>query len=165
MIDKKITEAFNKQLNAELYSSYLYLSMAACFESKNLSGFATWLKMQAEEERTHAMMFFEHINQRGGKVELTAIDQPPAEWNTALKAFEDVLAHEKKVTAMINDLMDMAKSNNDHASQTFLNWFVSEQVEEEDNADDILQKLSMVGDSANGLMMLDQALAKRGSEQ
>lgn len=165
MIDKKITEAFNKQLNAELYSSYLYLSMAACFESKNLSGFATWLKMQAEEERTHGMMFFEHINQRGGRVELAAIDQPPADWDTALKAFEDVLAHEKKVTAMINDLMDMAKSNNDHASQTFLNWFVSEQVEEEANADDILQKLAMIGDSANGLMMLDQALAKRGSEQ
>mgnify|MGYP000556558816 CR=1 FL=1 len=165
MIEQKMNEAFNKQINAELYSSYLYLSMAACFESKNLSGFATWLKMQAEEERGHALKFFEHINERGGRVELTSIDQPPADWDTALKAFEDVLAHEKKVTAMINDLMDMAKSDSDHASQAFLNWFVSEQVEEEANADDILQKLSMVGDSANGLMMLDQALAKRGAAE
>ena len=164
MIEKNIMQAFNKQINAELYSSYLYLSMAACFESKNLSGFASWLKMQAEEERGHAMMFYDHINERGGRVDLTAIAQPPADWDTALKAFEDVLAHEKKVTAMINELMETAKTDNDHASQIFLNWFVSEQVEEEANADDILQKLSMIGDSANGLMMLDQTLAKRGAE-
>lgn len=164
MIDKQLEQAFNQQINAELYSSYLYLAMAAYFESENLSGCANWMKMQANEEQEHAMKFFEQINERGGRVELEAIDKPATDWESPLQAFQQALEHEKKVTGMINELMGKAKSINDHAAEVFLNWFVSEQVEEEANADDICQKLEMIGDSGNGLIMLDQALAKRGAE-
>ncbi len=161
MISQNIQEAFNKQINAELYSSYLYLSMAACFESLNLPGFANWMKVQAREENEHAMKLFEHIVQRGGEVELESIDKPKVKWESAVEAIEDALNHEKKVTGMINDLVDLAAKENDHAAGVLLQWFVSEQVEEEANADDLLQKLKMVGTSGAPLLMLDQQVGKR----
>jgi ferritin len=167
MLKKKIEKAFNKQINAELYSSYLYLSMAACFNAKNLPGMAQWMRVQADEEREHAMKFFHFIEERGGRVELAAIEAPQKEWKTALEAFEAAYEHETKVTGMINDLVDLSISEKDHASNAFLQWFVTEQVEEEANAQGIVDQLKMVGDKGNGLFMVDRELGKRqpGAEE
>ena len=161
MINPKIQDAFNKQINAELYSSYLYLSMAACFESANLPGFAQWMKVQAKEENEHAMKFFEYIVERGGDVKLEAIEKPPEKWDSPLTAFKDAYEHEQKVTRMIHDLVELAAQENDHASRVFLEWFVSEQVEEEANADEIRAKCEMIGNAPGGLLMLDQKLGSR----
>ncbi|MBM4032076.1 MAG: ferritin [Planctomycetes bacterium] len=161
MLSKKMEEALNKQLNAELFSSYLYLAMAADFEAKNLPGFAHWLKVQAKEEHGHGMKFYEHINDRRGRVTLAAIAAPPAEWKTPLAAFEVVLEHEKKVTGLINALVELAAKEKDNATGVMLQWFVTEQVEEEKNADYIVAQLGMIGESAHGLIMLDRALAQR----
>jgi len=162
MLSKKMEEALNKQVNAELFSSYLYLAMAADFEAKNLPGFAHWLKLQAQEENGHAMKFYEYINDRRGRVTLGAIAAPPAEWDSPLAAFEAVLAHEGKVTGLINGLVELADAENDVATGIMLQWFVSEQVEEEKSADAIVQQLKMIGDRTQGLLMLDRALAQRG---
>jgi len=162
MLSKKMEEALNKQVNAELFSSYLYLAMAADFEAKNLPGFAHWLKLQAQEENGHAMKFYEYINDRRGRVTLGAIAAPPAEWPSPLAAFEAVLAHEEKVTGLINGLVELADAENDVATGIMLQWFVSEQVEEEKSADAIVQQLKMIGDRTQGLLMLDRALAQRG---
>jgi len=161
MLTPKVLESLNKQINAELYSSYLYLSMAACFEGRNLRGIAKWLKLQAREEHGHAMKFFEFVLQRGGKVALAAIDAPPPEWKSALAAFRDVAAHEEKVTAMIHAMVELAAREKDHATSSMLKWFVDEQVEEEANANEILGKLEMIKDSVGGLMVLDHHLGKR----
>ncbi len=161
MLSKKMEEALNKQVNAELFSSYLYLAMAADFEAKNLPGFAHWLKVQAKEETGHAMKFFEYINDRRARVALAAIAGPQAAWKTPLAAFEEVLSHEQKVTGLINGLIELAAKEKDPATVVLLQGFATEQVEEEKNADAIVAQLRMIGDSAHGLIMLDRALAQR----
>ncbi len=158
----RMLEALNKQINAELYSSYLYLSMAAYCQTLGLRGFAHWLRSQESEERGHAMKFFGYIQDRGGTVSLRAIAQPEAAWKSPLKVFEAVCEHEAKVTAMIHELVDVAATLHDHATGVMLQWFVSEQVEEEATAAEILQKLEQIGDSTAGLMVLDQQLMQRG---
>lgn len=161
MFNAKIQEAFNEQLNAELYSSYLYLSMSAYFDSQNLAGMASWMRIQAQEELSHGMKFFDFINERDGRVVLQQIDVPKSEWDSALNAFEEALAHEEKVTASINHLVDLALGEKDHASNTFLQWFVTEQIEEESNAKSIVDKLKMVGDNPVALYMVDGQLGQR----
>ncbi len=161
MISQTIQQAMNEQINAELYSSYLYLSMAAYFDSVNLNGMANWMRCQAQEEVSHAMKFFNFVSERGGTVVLKAIDAPPASWDSALNAFEDAYAHEQKVTAMINDLVSLSIDNKDYASNAFLQWFVTEQVEEEASADGVVQKLRLAGNQGNGLFMVDRELAQR----
>lgn len=161
MIKKKIQQALNKQLNAELFSSYLYLSMAAYFESVSLKGFANWMRIQTQEELVHAMKFYDYLIERGEKVTLTSIEGPPTEWASALKVFEHVSQHEQKVTSLINDLVNLAISERDHATTNFLQWFVSEQVEEEASANEVVEKLKLMGDARQGLFMLDRELAQR----
>ena len=162
MLEAKMRDALNKQINAELYSSYLYLSMAAWFESLSLKGFAHWMRVQAKEEQGHGMKFFDHVLERGGKIELKAIEAPPKSWQNPLAAFKAVAAHEAKVTGLINALADQAAGLRDHATSTMLHWFISEQVEEEANAAEIVAKLEMIGESSGGLFALDHQLAKRG---
>ncbi|MFO7957919.1 MAG: ferritin [Candidatus Brocadiia bacterium] len=167
MLSKAMEEALNEQMNAEMYSAYLYLSMAAHFDAENLGGFAGWMKAQAQEEMAHAMKFYGYINEAGGKAVMAAIDAPPGEWESPLAVFENVYEHEQKVTSLINDLVDMASDQNDHATAAFLQWFVTEQVEEEASAEEIVRKLEMIGDSAQGLFMMDSHLGQRqagGSE-
>ena len=161
MISQRIQDAFNKQINAETYSAYMYWSMAAHFESVNLPGFANWMKVQAREEMVHAMKFYIHLNERGGRVQLVAIEGPPTEWDSPLAVYEATYEHETKVTALINGLMDLAIEEKDHAAHTFLNWFVDEQVEEESSADAIRQQLKLIGSEAHALLMLDRELGQR----
>lgn len=161
MINQKVEDAFNQQINAETYSAYLYWSMSAALEGLNLPGFASWMRIQAQEEMIHAAKFYHHIVERGGTVKLTAIDAPPIQWDNAKVVFEDALAHEQKITSMINDMMDLTLKEGDHASSMFLQWFVTEQVEEEATAMDILGKLEIAGGTAGGLYMLDKELAGR----
>lgn len=161
MIAKDVQDAFNGQLNAETYSAYLYWSMSAYFEEINLKGFANWMRCQAQEEMVHAMKFYTHLLERGGRAVLAAIDGPATEWDSPLAAFQAAYAHECKVTAMINGLVDLARDHKDHASEAFLQWFVNEQVEEEASADEIVQKLKLMADAPGGLFLLDQELAQR----
>jgi ferritin len=161
MVSEKMYEALINQLNAELYSAYLYLSMAAHFQAVNLSGFANWMRVQAQEELLHAMKFYDFINSRGSRVRLLPVEAPPAEWKTPLAAFENVFRHEQKVTGLINDLVNLAVEDRDHATHNFLQWFVTEQVEEESSANEVVQKLKLIGDSAGSLFMLDQELGQR----
>ena len=161
MMNSRIESAFNEQLNAELFSSYLYLSMAAYFESQNLKGMAGWMRMQAIEEHMHAMKFFDFINECGGRVALAIIKEPKTEWSSPLDVFEDTCGHERKVTGLINDLVDLSLSEKDHAANTFLQWFVTEQVEEEATAQEIRDKLKLVGDNPVALFMIDQELGQR----
>jgi ferritin len=161
MLSKKIEDALNSQINAELYSSYLYLSMSAYFTSISLGGFANWMKQQAQEELFHAMKMYDFLGERGGRIILQAIDQPQTEWTSANDAFSNVLAHEQKVTSLIYNLVDMALDERDHATHIFLQWFVSEQVEEEASAGEIVDKLKLIGTDANGLFMLDNELGQR----
>jgi len=156
-------EALNKHVNAELYSSYLYLSMSAHFQSANLTGFAHWMRVQAREELAHAMKFYDHVLERGGTVNLQTVESPPSRWDSPLAAFEDAYRHEQKVTGLINQLVDDAVQTRDHATNNFLQWFVSEQVEEEAAADAIVQKLKLVGDAPGGLLMIDHHLGERAS--
>jgi ferritin len=162
-MNAKIQDAFNKQLNAELFSSYLYLSMAAHFESRNLKGMAHWMRMQVQEENIHAMKFFDFINECGGRVTLIQINQPKTEWNSPLDAFEETCRHEAKVTGLINDLVDLALQEKDHAANTFLQWFVTEQVEEEATAQEIRDKLKLIGNNPVALFMMDQELGGRAA--
>lgn len=161
MISQKLQDAVNEQINKELFSEYLYLSMAAYFESINLGGFANFMKVQAEEERFHAMKFFDFMNERGGRVILKKIDEPEVDFDGPTSIFEKTLKHEQFVTKSINELMDLAIKENDHATKSFLNWYVDEQVEEEDTMDGILEKLKMIGEKGNGIFMLDRELASR----
>jgi ferritin len=161
MLSEKMQKALNGQLNAELYSAYLYLSMSAYFESLNLAGFANWMKVQAQEETVHAMKFYAHINERAGRVKLGAVEGPALEWDSPLAAFEAAYAHEQKVTGLINDLVNIANGETDHATEIFLQWFVTEQVEEEASADAVVQQLKLVGDAPGGLFMLDRELGQR----
>ena len=161
MISDKIQEAFNEQINAELYSSYLYLAMSAYFESTGLPGFANWMRCQAQEEVVHAMKFYSFICERGGTVKLGAIDGPPIKWESPLGVFEEAYAHEQKVTGLINGLVDLAIEEKDHASNNFLQWFVAEQVEEEASADEVVQKIKLAGERGGGLFMVDRELGQR----
>ncbi|MCA1961262.1 MAG: ferritin [Desulfomonile sp.] len=161
MISDKIQEAFNNQIVAELYSSYLYLSMSAYFESINLKGFAHWMRCQVQEELVHAMKFYMFVNERGGTVKLSAIDGPSTSWASPLAAFQDAYAHERKVTGLINSLVDLAIPEKDHASNAFLQWFVTEQVEEESSADEVIKKIQLAGEQGGGMFMLDRELAAR----
>ena len=161
MISEKMQEALNGQLNAELYSSYLYLAMSAYFQDINLGGFANWMRVQAQEELQHAMKFLDFINERGGKVVLTQVDGPKVEWGSALEAFQEAHQHECKITGLINGLVDLALGERDHAANAFLQWFVTEQVEEEASVQEISARLKLVGERGGALFMLDNELGKR----
>ncbi len=161
MMSKKMEKALNEQINAEMYSAYLYLAMAAYFESENLSGCAGWMKVQVQEETSHAMKFFGHINERRGRVILQAIDQPAKEWKSPLAAFEAAFEHEQLITGRIDDLVNLAMQEKDHATSAFLQWFVSEQVEEETSVDTIVQMLKMADKAPGALLMIDRELGRR----
>ena len=161
MLSKSMEDALNKQINAELYSAYLYLSMAAYFDSISLDGFSHWMKLQAKEETEHAYKIYGYVYERGGAVILEAINKPPTKWDSPLAVFEDAYKHEQKVSEMINNLVAMAREEKDYATENFLQWFVEEQVEEEADADEVVQKLRMVKDSRNGLFMMDGKLGQR----
>ncbi len=160
-IKDKIVKAINKQINVELYSSYLYLAMAAHFEAKNWLGFANWMRIQSREENAHAMKFYGYILERGGEVVLGDIKAVDTGWKTPLEVFEAVYEHELKVTALIDDLLKLARQEGDAATESMLKWFIDEQVEEETHAKQIVDKLKLIKDSANGLFMLDHELAER----
>ncbi len=161
MINKKIEQELNKQLNRELFSAYLYLSMAAYFESENLRGFAHWMKVQAKEEITHAMKFFDYIIERGAKVLLEKIDIPKISWNSVFEVFKDAYEHETKITNFIYEILNLSKNERDYATESFLKWFVEEQVEEEAQTLEIVQKLEKIKDSFTTLLILDHHLGKR----
>ena len=163
MLSDKMYEALNDQINAEMYSAYLYLSMAAYFEDINFPGMAGWMKAQAQEEMGHAMKFYGYIFNRDRKVELKAIEAPQTRWDSPLAAFEASLKHEQYITGRINKLVVLAIANSDHATRSFLNWFVDEQVEEESSVNDAVQRLKSVGDSKPGLFMLDRELGGRSA--
>lgn len=161
MIGKAMQDAMNEQINKELFSSYLYLSMAAYFEEKNLPGFANWMRIQSDEEREHAMKFYDFILETGGKVNLKAIDAPKTEWKSALEVAEEVAAHEGKVTASIYSLYELAQKEKDYPAQMMLQWFITEQVEEEKNAAEIVANLKLIEERGTAVLMLDHRLAKR----
>lgn len=160
-ISKKMADAFNDQIQAEFQSAYLYLSMAAWFEEESFGGFAHWMRKQYEEELEHAMKMFDYVVERGGRVELKAIEVPQKDWADAKTAFQDTYDHEQKVTSLIYKLVDMAIKEKDHASTEFLSWFVKEQVEEEATASGILAKLEMAGGATPPLLALEHQLGTR----
>lgn len=162
MIGKTMQDAINEQINKELYSSYLYLSMAAYYESKNLQGFAKWMRMQEAEERVHAMKFYDFLVDRGGQVLLKPIAAPENDWKSSLELFRQVAAHEASVTASINNLFELAVKEKDYPAQVLLQWFITEQVEEEKNAAEIVSQLELVEARGTAVLMLDHRLGKRG---
>lgn len=164
MLSKAIQDAINEQIKNELYSAHQYLSMSAYCESVTLPGFAHWMRAQAQEEREHAMKFYDFLLNRKGRVILQAIDQPVVEFGSPRQVFEQALEQEQKVTAQINELYGLTASENDYASQVFLQWFLTEQVEEEKNVGDVLETLTMLGDEGEALFLLDMELGKRGKE-
>ena len=161
MLSKKMEKALNEQINAELYSAYLYLAMSAWFESQNLPGFAGWMRIQHREETAHAMKFFKFVAERRGRIVLKAIEEPAKEWKSPLAAFEAAFEHEQYITGRIGDLVNLANEERDHAAHAFLQWFVNEQVEEEASVDAIVQKLKMAEKAPGAMLMLDQALGQR----
>ncbi|MFH1469256.1 MAG: ferritin [Pseudomonadota bacterium] len=161
MIKPAIQEALNNQINAEYYSAFLYLSMSAWAEREGLPGMANWFKIQFQEEQFHADRFFGYLLERGGHVTLTAIEGPPSSWSSPLEAFEATLVHERHVTSLIDALASLAMDERDHATLAFLQWFITEQVEEEAAADAIVAQLKLVGDSGHGRLMLDREMAAR----
>ena len=165
MLNKKVEEAINAQINAEMWSAYLYLSMSAFFHANGNPGFAKWYEVQFKEEQDHAMILFNYVVSRGGVVKLQAIDAVPTEWKSPLDVVEATLAHEEKVTALINGLYKVAFEENDFATQSMLKWFIDEQVEEEDNARTIIDNLKMIEGNGYGLYMLDKELGARTYKQ
>lgn len=161
MIKKEMQDALNGQVNAELYSSYLYLAMSSWFQSINFPGFANWMRVQAMEELTHAMKMYDFVIERGGRAILGPVEGPATEWSSPADVFEATLKHEQKVTGLINGLVDKSLEIKDHATNIFMQWFVTEQVEEESSADEILQKLKLIKDSPDGLFMMDKELGAR----
>ena len=161
MISKRMQDALNTQINAELWSAYLYLSMSNNFVAKGNQGFANWFEVQFKEEQDHALIFTKHILSRGGKALLAPIDAVETNWDTPLQAFQDTLNHENEVTAMINNLYKIATEENDYATQSMLKWFIDEQVEEEENAQTLIDNLKMIDNNGFGLFMLDKDLATR----
>ena len=164
MISQGVQDAINEQIKHEFYSAYVYLSMSGYFESANLPGFGNWMKLQAQEEVLHAMKLFEFINDRGGRVLLQPIDGPPTDFKSPLEVFEQALKHEQAVTKLINNLYETAEKAHDFATQVALQWFITEQVEEEKTADLIVEQLKMIGNDRPALLMLDRELGSRQSE-
>ena len=163
MLSNTVQDAMNAQINHELYSAYLYLSMSAQCEAQNLGGFASWLRLQSQEELSHALKFFDFVNDRGGRAVLKAIDQPPAEFKSPLALFQQVLEHERKVTGLIHQLYALAVKENDYAAQVELQWFITEQVEEEKTAGQIVDQLKMMGDQPGALFLMDRQLGQRAA--
>ena len=161
MLNKKMENALNEQINKEIYSAYLYMAMSAHSTNIGLSGFANWFMVQYHEEMEHAMKIYDYVNDQGGKVHLKAIDEPPSTFKDAMDMFKKTLKHEQFVTKSINTLMDLAIKEKDHATQIFLQWFVTEQIEEEGNDNDIIAKLELAGVKGNGLFMIDKELGTR----
>lgn len=161
MISPKIQDAINQQINAEFWSAYLYLAMAMHFENEGYAGIANWFRIQFKEEQAHAEIFINYLNSRGGRVVLKPIDAVPESWESPLAAFEATLAHEQKVTALINNLYALAEAEHDYATRGKLDWFVSEQVEEEETATNFIERLKLIGNDGLALYMLDQELASR----
>lgn len=161
MLSKKLEDAINKQINAELWSAYLYLSMSNHYTHEGLPGVANWFTLQFHEEQEHAMKFMEYMAARGSKVELQPIEKVDTSWSTLKEAFEETLAHEKVVTGLINDLVTLAREEQDYATENMLQWFVSEQVEEEESVQEILDALDLIGDKGHAIYMFDKELGKR----
>ncbi|MCD4844015.1 MAG: ferritin [Methanosarcinales archaeon] len=161
MLSEKMTDALNNQLNKEIYSAYLYMSMSAYSSYSGLKGFANWFMVQYQEEMAHAMKIYDYINDQGGQVKLEAIDKPATEFESTLDMFEKTLKHEQFVTKSINDLVDLAILEKDHATNIFLQWFITEQIEEEGNDNEILSRLRLVGEDGSGLLMVDKELLAR----
>lgn len=161
MIGKRIQDVMNEQIKHETFSAYLYYSMAAYFHSKSLDGMAQWMKAQAQEELAHALRFFNHINDRGGRIELQAIEKPQLEWESPIAAFKAALQHEEFITGKINDLAKIADEENDRAASIMLQWFVTEQVEEEASVTAVIDMLKLVSDSGHGVLMADRELGTR----
>lgn len=162
-IGKKMTDALNEQIREEIFSAYLYFAMASDFESKDWPGIASWMKVQAQEEMAHSLKFYNWINERGGKAVLKAIDKPQESWNSALDLFEAALKHEQHITSRIYNLVKVAREEGDIATEIFLQWYVTEQVEEEANASEIVEKIKKVQNSQNGMYMLDKELSARSA--
>lgn len=160
-ISEKMVEALNRQINAEIYSAYLYLSMAAYFDSIGLKGFSNWMRVQWQEELMHAMKMFDFVSERGGRVKLYAVEEPPSDWGSPLAAFEHVYEHEVNVTKRILELVELAMSEKDFATYNFLQWYVAEQVEEEASSLEIVEKLRLIGEDKRGLLFLDKELSLR----
>ncbi|WP_027186774.1 ferritin [Desulfovibrio cuneatus] len=163
MANTEMLTALNEQIKHEYFSSYLYLSMSAYFADMGLSGFAHWMRMQAEEEMLHVNKMYDYVIARGGKIKLYAIDEPQAEWNSPLDVFNFGLDHERYVTGRINSLMDLALKTKDHAAHSFLQWFVNEQVEEEESFTDIINTLKLVQGDGRGLLLVDRELIARAA--
>ena len=161
MISKKMNEVLNGQVNAELYSSYLYLSMSSWFSEKSLSGFAGWMRAQAQEELFHSIKILDYILERGGNVQLETIQKPKGSWSSPLEIIQETADHEAKVTGLINDLVDVALKERDHAANIFLQWFVAEQVEEEASVGEVVEKMKMIGDDSAGMFAMDMEMGKR----
>jgi ferritin len=161
MIGKRVQAAMNEQIKHETFSAYLYFAMAAYFHSKSLDGMAQWMKAQAQEEFAHALRFFNHINDRGGRIELQALEKPQTDWVSPVAAFKAALQHEEFITSKINDLAKLADEENDRAAGIMLQWFVTEQVEEEDTVSTVIDMLELIGDSGHGILMADRELGSR----
>lgn len=161
MLSKKLEDAINKQINAELWSAYLYLSMSAHFDNEGLPGFANWFKIQFQEEQEHAIKFMNYMIAKGSKVELQPIEKVDTSWESILSAFEDTLAHERVVTALINDLVSIAREEKDFATDNMLQWFVSEQVEEEDSVQGIIDALNLINNKGYAIYLMDKEMAQR----
>jgi ferritin len=161
MISEKMQKALNGQINAEYYSAFLYLSMSAYFESKGLKGFANWMRVQYQEELIHAEKFYGFVNEREGRVVLADIKAPPPSWSSPLAAFEDAVGHERKVSSLINDLVDLSLEEKDHATNNFLQWFVAEQVEEEASVSEVRDQIKLAGETGGGMFMIDRELGGR----
>jgi ferritin len=164
VLGKKVEDALNAQMNREFYSSYLYLSMSAHFESNSLKGIAHWLRIQAKEELVHAMKFYDFMGQRGVRPALRQIDAPTSKWKTHTAVFEDAYKHEQKVTKYISELVDLARTEVDHATEVFLQWFVNEQVEEEMSVSEVENKMKLAGESSGAILVIDSELGKRSSK-
>ncbi len=164
MLSKKLQDALNEQIKHEIYSAYTYLSMVAYFEAENLRGFAHWMRLQRLEELEHAMKIFDFVIDRGGRVELQAIEKPPAQFKSPLDAFEKALAHERKISGLIHKLYDLADDEDDYPTEVMLHWFIDEQVEEEKSASEVVDQLQMIGNNVAGLFILDARLGERKAE-
>jgi len=164
MISERIQEAINEQINEEFESAYLYLAFSSQLDNQNLKGFAHWMRLQWEEELEHGLKFYDHLLRRGGQADLAQISQPASDASNALEIFEEVLAHERHITKCINELYELAKEEQDNPLQNLLQWFIDEQVEEEENAEEILEKLRLIGDHGPNLFLLDQEVGQRKAD-
>ena len=164
MLNDTMLDTLNEQLNGEIYSSYLYFSMAGYFESLSLKGFANWMEIQAQEEIMHAHRIYKYIVDKGSRPRMAPVDAPPHDWESPLDAMEKVYAHECTISQQINACVTLSLQENDHSTNTMMQWFVSEQVEEEASADEVVQKLKLISDNSTGLFLLDSDLGKRTLE-